>query len=131
MTFNVNGVCEISFDPNDRDFAERVFSTICELDKRHTRVMVSASAFDAEKNYDLFREESKEIMQRLCNLLGVDIYSLLFPDGNISCSTELIMMAGGTPVWFNILFGVVEMLDCPPSWYCQKVISKYLKKRGV
>lgn len=124
MIFNVNGKCQVSFDPDDTEFAEGVFTALVDLDKMHTRYRDEINRCDKAQVYDIAKRVDAEMRNCVDSAVKYPICAAIVED-----AARLMHLAGGNPIWFNIICGFVEKINAPTPWCCQEVVNKYLKRK--
>lgn len=123
-TFSVNDGAEISYNPTDTNFVERLYDTFLALGEK----------FEAEKdkkfldNKELFeyaRTQDKEACAAVDDLFGAGTSDALF------CGVSSYALADGLPLWTNFLLAVIDTI---PEELSNQVkvskprVEKYLKK---
>lgn len=124
-TFDVNGKCCISFDPDDGAFAQRIFDAFPELDRLFTGYKKQAGKLSKTQYYALSKETANTMCETINHAVGASICNEILDN-----TLMLLFPAAGTPIWYNILFGIAEKISVPRSRACQKVIRKYQKYRA-
>ena len=106
-TFKVNGGHEISFNPADVGFAEKLFDTFDRLAKRQDAGKLENQAYqnDGKKLFELARKRDEEMRQEIDDLFGEGTSAGVF--GNLSTYA----ISDGFPIWANFLFAVIDTMD--------------------
>lgn len=106
VTFNVNGVTQVSFNPTDSNFAERLYSAFEELDKKQEshRSQIEKMA-DKKEIFEFSRERDNEMRNIIDSVLGAPVSAALFGTMNVYA------LAGGLPVWANLMLAVMDKMD--------------------
>lgn len=106
-TFKVNGGHEISFNPADVGFAEKLFDTFERLAKRQDAGKLENQAYqnDGKKLFELARKRDEEMRQEIDTLFGEGTSAGVF--GNLSTYA----ISDGFPLWANFLFAVIDTMD--------------------
>lgn len=106
VTYSLGGKCEVSFNPADWAFAERLYNTVDEMgklqegyDKKYQEIQ------DPKEAFNIARQRDSEMGKVLDGLFGVPVCETLF--GNMS----LCAFADGFPVWLNLLLAVVDEVE--------------------
>lgn len=106
VTYSLGGRCEVSFNPTDSFFVERLYNAFEELGKKQESYK---KAVDGMKNsreiFDFARERDAEMRQILDTTLGAPVSDALFGDMNVYA------MANGLPVWSNLLLALMDEID--------------------
>ena len=124
-TYTVNGGCEISFDPADIGFVNRLFSLFDKMEKQHGE--------DPRNPEDVFAyaaKKDKEMRAEVDALFGEPVCDKIFG------STNVLSPSGGLPVVMNFLLALIDEVDAAseaetkPSARVDAYIQKYEKKYG-
>lgn len=94
MSYKLNGAVEVTFNPKDPAFAERLYSAIDELDR------LQAHHFDG--GVDHFLHTVRRMREILDSLFDVSICAPLFGDVRPGA------FAQGAPLWRNLLYAVIS-----------------------
>ena len=103
VTYELNGVCQVTFNPTDSGFVEKLLNTMDTLDIIQDEH--AAQAQDEGSSGELFRKarEHDQVMRdNLDKLFGVPVCEKLFGEMN------LYAMADGLPVWCNLVLAVMD-----------------------
>lgn len=105
VTFLINGVCEITFNPTDPRIVSKIYDVFNTLEKKQTeyKERISKMANKAEI-FDLSNELDKEMRSCIDNVFG-DVSDKLFGEMNVYSA------AGGLPVWCNFVLAIIDELD--------------------
>ena len=124
-TYTVNGGAEISFDPADVGFAERLHTLMGKLEKLNDRERpAEEDAFRAAK------EEDRRIRGEIDAAFGEPVCEKVFG------RTNVLSPAGGAPLYMNFLLAVIDEVDAAAaretktSPRLEKYLRKYEKKYG-
>lgn len=106
-TFKVNGGHEISFNPADVGFAEKLFNTFEKLAKRQDQGKLENQAYqnDSRKLFELAKKRDEEMRLEIDMLFGEGTSAGVF--GNMSTYA----ISDGFPLWANFLFAVIDTMD--------------------
>lgn len=126
VTYNLNGKCEVSFNPTDSNFAERLYSAFEELDKKQEGFKAEIEKNgDKREIFDFTRERDAEMRAIIDNLFEAPVSAALFGGMNVYA------LSNGLPVWCNLMLAVMDEIDTSFTRE-QKLtnprISKYTKK---
>ena len=127
VTYSLNGgKCQLSFNPTDSNFVEKLFNAFDTLDKKQ-----EAYKAEAEKNankreiVETARKMGEEMRDIIQEVFGFDVCGAVFGDMNVYA------LADGLPVWCNLMLSVMDEIDTTFARE-QKAqnprISKYTKK---
>lgn len=125
-TYTVNDGAEISFDPTDINFVNRLFDLVDKLEKRQKEE-------PARDTGDIFAAAARmdaEMRAEIDVVFGEPICEKVFG------STNVLSPAGGLPVCMNFLLAVIDEIDAASeqetkhSPRVDAYIQKYEKKYG-
>lgn len=106
VTFNVNDRAEVSFNPTDSNFVERLFSAFDGLDKRQDAYKEEVSRIaDKRKIFELTRRLDEEMREMIDGIFQQPVCESLFGSMNVYA------LADGLPVWCNFLLVVMDQID--------------------
>lgn len=106
VTYSLNGACEVRFNPTDTAFARRLFDAFDALEQRQEGYQQQAAALREPREIFAFaRERDQEMRQLLDGLLGAGTSDAIFGE------MDLYAMAGGLPVWCNLLLALMDEMD--------------------
>jgi len=106
VTYSLNGACEGRFNPTDTAFARRLFDAFDALEQRQEGYQQQAAALREPREIFAFaRERDQEMRQLLDGLLGAGTSDAIFGE------MDLYAMAGGLPVWCNLLLALMDEMD--------------------
>lgn len=105
-TFTVNGVCEVSFNPTDLAFSERLFGAFDSLEEmeRKYRDQVSKMA-DRKEIFRFAREIDQDMRAVIDRAFGKPVCEDLFG------ATNVYAMADGLSIWMNFFFAIMDEVD--------------------
>ena len=105
-TFKVNDTAEVSFNPTDLSFGERLFSTFDALDKKQASYRAEVSRLgDKRKVFDLARRMDQEMREMIDGIFQKPVCCDVFGDMNVYALSD------GLPVWANFLLAVMDLTD--------------------
>ena len=106
VTFLVNDKAEISFNPTDSNFVERLFHTFDDLDKRQDAYKEKVSKIgDKREIFEVARRLDQEMREMIDGIFRQPVCEDLFGDMNVYA------LADGLPVWCNFLLVVIDQID--------------------
>lgn len=106
VTYNLNGKCEISFNPCDAVFVERIHAAIEAIDKINNAYTKNAETMELNKEvFELSRKRDSEISKIIDDLFSAPVCESVF-DGMSICA-----YADGFPVWLNLLLAITDEID--------------------
>ena len=106
VTFSVNDKAEVSFNPTDSNFVERLFYTFEDLDKRQEahKEQVSKLA-DKREIFELSRRLDAEMREMIDGIFRKAVCEDIFGDINVYA------LADGLPLWCNFLLVLMDQID--------------------
>lgn len=106
VTFTVNDRAEVSFNPTDSNFVERLFNTFDGLDKRQDAYKEEVSRIaDKRKIFELTRRLDEEMRVMIDDIFQQPVCESIFGSMNVYA------LADGLPVWCNFLLVVMDQID--------------------
>lgn len=106
VTYSLNGKCEVSFNPTDSNFVERLYATFEELDRKQEQYKNDIEKMaDKRKVFDYARERDTDMRGMIDEVFGAPVSDALFGGMNVYA------MAGGLPVWCNLMLAVMDEID--------------------
>lgn len=106
VTFSVNGKAEVSFNPTDSGFVERLFLTFDDLDKKQESYKDEISKVgDKREIFEIARRRDKEMREMVDGIFASSVCDAVFGGMNVYA------LADGLPVWCNFLLAVMEEID--------------------
>lgn len=127
QTFSLNGKCEITYNPTDVFFLERIYAVFEELDAKQDEYRKQREALKSPAEVFAYaRQQDKQMREVLNELLGIDVCTPLFGYTNIYA-----MDGDGLPLWAAVLFAIFDTMDASIINEQKKTnprIEKYTKK---
>lgn len=126
VTYSLNGKCEVSFNPTDSNFVERLYNAFEDLDKKQDVYREKASnVTDGRSMFEFAHEMDAEMRKSIDNLFESSVCEPLFGGMNVYAS------ANGLPLWCNLLLSVMD--ECESAVSKEKNLSnpriaKYMEK---
>ena len=106
VTYNINGRCQVSFNPTDSNFVERLYLAFEDLDKKQESYKTQVEKLaDKREIFDFARERDAEMRKIIDGLFDAPVSDSLF--GGMS----VYAVASGLPVWCNLLLAVMDEID--------------------
>lgn len=119
---DINGKVTVSIDPDSQEFADRVFATLPAIDRQQASLLKNANKLPAQR-YRLFSDANIAIRRQIGDLFGVSVCAPLFGEDSIYARS------GGTPLWYNLLEGIIDQISIQPNRECKKIMKKYAAQR--
>ena len=102
VTYNLNGKCEVTFNPADSEFMECFYNAFDALGTIHDEYSKRISGDAPTDAFSLARERDGKMRQTIDDLFDVPVYAAAF--GTVSpCA-----FASGFPVWLNFMLSVAD-----------------------
>lgn len=126
VTYTLNGDTQVSFNPTDSAFVEKLFSAFDTLDKRQGAYKAEVEKMgDKREIFDIARKRDAEMREIIDGVFEAPVCKALFGGMNVYA------MADGLPAWANLMLAVMDEIDT--SFAKQKKltdprISKYLAR---
>lgn len=124
-TYTVNDGCEISFDPADIGFVNRLFDLMEKMEKQN-----NAEPQEVENVFEAFAEKDRDMRAEIDAVFGEPVCEKIFG------TTNIFSPAGGLPLCMNFLLAVIDEVDAAsetetkPSARVNAYMQKYEKKYG-
>lgn len=126
VTYSLNGKCDVTFNPTDSNFVERLYSAFEELDKKQEGYRATVEKMEDKRQiFDFARERDTEMRSIIDNVFNAPVSDALFGGMNVYA------IANGLPVWCNLMLAVIDEVDTAYARE-QKIsnprIAKYVAK---
>ena len=106
VSYSLNGKCEVSFNPTDSNFVERLYSAFEDLDKKQESYKNQIEKMeDKKKIFEFARERDAEMRGFIDSVFISAVSDALFGEMNVYA------IANGLPVWCNLMLAVMDELD--------------------
>lgn len=105
-TYSINGKCEVSFNPTDSAFVEKLFNAFDTLDKRQDAYRAEIEKIgDKREIFKIAQKRDEEMREIIDGTFGMPVCGKLFAGMNVYA------LAGGLPVWANLMLAVMDEVD--------------------
>lgn len=106
VTYTINGKCDVSFNPTDSNFVERLYSAFEELDRKQEgyKAQIERMA-DKKEIFGFARERDKEMRDIIDGVFEAPVSDAIFGGLNVYALAE------GVPVWCNLMLSVMDTID--------------------
>lgn len=129
VAYNLNGAAQVTFNPTDASFVERLFNTFDTLDKRQDAYKEEVEkASGSREIFDIAHKRDEEMRAMIDDALGQPVCDSIFGGMNVYA------MADGFPVWCNLMLAIIDEIDTTfaqeqkaTNPRLQKYLSKYHK----
>ena len=106
VTYSLNGKCDVSFNPTDSNFVERLFKTFDDLDKKQEAYKAEVDTIaDKKEIFEVARKRDAEMRDMVDEAMGAPVCDALFGDMNVYA------LADGLPVWANMMLAIMDEID--------------------
>ncbi len=130
VTYSLNGKCEVSFNPTDSNFVERLYSAFEELDKKQEGYKAQVEKMANKREiFDFARERDAEMRGIIDGVFDAPVSEAVFGGMNVYA------IASGLPVWCNLILAIMDEIDTTfakeqksTNPRLQKYLNKYQKK---
>lgn len=130
VTYSLNGNVQVSFNPTDTNFVERLFSTFDQLDRQQEEYKKEVNEeTDNKKVFEIARKRDAEMRGLIDSVFETSVCDPLFGSMNVYA------MADGLPVWCNLMLVILDIVQesfkeqqkaIDPR--VEKFVAKYKKK---
>lgn len=105
-TYKLNDSVEVSFNPTDAAFGEKLFNAFDTLDKRQEFYKAEVGKAEGKRElFDVVRKLDGEMREIINDVFEFDVCSGLFGELNVYALAE------GLPLWANLLFAIMDEMD--------------------
>lgn len=126
VTYSLNGKCEVTFNPTDSNFVERINSAFNDLDKKQDEYKSRIEKMEDNREiFEFARERDKEMREIIDGVFETPVCNALFGGMNVYA------VAGGLPVWCNLMLSIMDEIDTTLSVEQKEInprIAKYTQK---
>ncbi len=106
VTYDLNGAVQVTFNPTDSAFVERLFHTFDALDRKQDAYKAEVEkAAGSREIFDIARRRDEEMRVMIDEALGQPVCGALFGGMNVYA------MADGLPVWCNLMLALMDEID--------------------
>lgn len=130
VTFSINGKSEVTFNPTDSTFVERISQVFDKLDELQEKYVETVQKLDANNVFDYARESDTEMRGLIDTIFEHPICADVFGDMNVYA------YAGGLPAWANLMMAIIDTINNAfdseqklTSKRIEKYTAKYRKKK--
>lgn len=129
VTYSLNGKIEVSFNPTDSNFVERLYAAFEELDKKQEGYKAQVEKLaDKREIFDFARQRDAEMRGVIDGVFDTSVCDAVFGGMNV------YSLSGGLPVWCNLMLAVMDEIDTTFAREQKATnprIAKYTKKYHV
>ncbi len=105
-TYKLNDSVEVSFNPTDAAFGEKLFNAFDTLDKRQESYKTEVGKAEGKRElFDVVRKLDGEMREIINDVFEFDVCSGLFGELNVYALAE------GLPLWANLLLAIMDEMD--------------------
>lgn len=126
VTYSLNGKADVTFNPTDTAFVEKLYETFNALDEKQEAYKAEVENLkDQRQIFDIARTRDAEMREMIDGVFNTPVCEAVFGHMNVYA------LADGLPVWANLLFAIIDEIDTDFSRQ-QKLtntrITKYTQK---
>ena len=118
-------MCELSFNPSDPAFADKLYTAFDALKKKQDARDNNVGRMSGREMFDWMREMNAEMRETIDGVFDQPVCETLF--GNVSVYAS----ADGVPLWMNLMLAIMDELDDgikrEKAFHSEK-LAKYTKK---
>lgn len=105
-TYVINGVCQLTFNPTDSVFLEKLLDVFDQLDSKQETYRAEVEKRQGDRTlFEQARIMDGEMREIINTALGTDVCGPLFGEMNVYA------FADGLPLWANLMFGLLDEID--------------------
>lgn len=106
VSYNLNGAVQVTFNPTDFAFVERLFNTFDALDAKQEAYNAEVEkTADKRKIFEIARQRDTEMRAMIDDVLGQPVCDALFGGMNVYALSD------GLPVWCNLMLALMDEID--------------------
>lgn len=105
VSYDLNGKFELTFNPTDSAFVERLFNTFDALDKKQEEYRAEVEKADRREVFEIARKRDAEMRDMIDSALEAPVCAAVFSSMNVYA------LADGLPVWANLLLAIMDEID--------------------
>lgn len=105
VRYTINGAYELTFNPTDSVFVEKLYDTFEALDKHQEAHKAEIANAQKREIFDIARKRDAEMRERIDGILGAGCCEAVFGGMN------LYALGNGLPVWANLLLAVIDEVN--------------------
>ena len=102
-TFNINGVCEISFNPADLETLEKINSLFTTLEAENKKFLSKKKKANTKEIFAIARQMDQRARDGITDIFGVDVCTAVFGKMNVYATN-----GEGLPLWAGLLIGILD-----------------------
>lgn len=122
-TLKINEETEVSFNPSDINFFNRIYDAFDKSDKIYKACQQKISGLnDWKAIYKIMGEADTEIRGLIDDVFGVPLCVSAFGNMHITSRTE-----DGVPIWADLLMQIIDMCDVELDGMESKMTAKVKK----
>lgn len=105
VSYDLNGKFELTFNPTDSAFVERLFNTFDALDKKQEGYRAEVEKADRREVFEIARKRDAEMRDMIDSALEAPVCDAVFGSMNVYA------LADGLPAWSNLLLAIMDEID--------------------
>ena len=128
VTYKLNDVCEVSFNPTDANFIEGIYRTFADLDRKQKDYQAERESIgdDADKLFEFMNAKDAEMRSMIDSVFNVSVCDTVFNGVSV-----FALNRSGMPLWASLLFAIIDECDVEAkalSKQGSETVQKYIKK---
>lgn len=104
-TFKLNDVIEVTINPTDVNFIEKLYCVFDDLDKKKEDYESRIEKATGREKFVIARQLDQELREMTNSVFGCDVCTAIF--GNIN----VCALANGVPLWANLFFTFMDLVS--------------------
>ena len=105
VTYKVNGGAELTFNPSDIGFVEKLFNTFDKLAKRQDDAENENRHAEGAELFEIARRRNNEMRMEIDAIFEEPVCEKIFG------KTNVFAIADGMPLWCNFLMAIIDEID--------------------
>ncbi len=125
VTYKVNGSAELTFNPGDIGFVEKLFNTFDKLAKRQDNAEEENRHAEGAELFEIARKRNNEMRAEIDAIFEKPVCDSIFG------KTNVFAIADGMPLWCNFLLAIIDEIDTTTAGIQQKTnerVQRYTAK---
>jgi len=123
--YKLNDKCSVFFNPADPAFADKLYTAFDALKEKQNSRAADIEALSTRETFDYLKQLDAQMRETIDGVFGKPVCEPLFG------SMSVYALAGGTPVWMNLMLAIIDELDegvkREKAFHSEK-LAKYTKK---
>lgn len=120
-TFKLNGTVEVTINPTDINFIEKLYCVFEDLDRKKEEYEAKMEKANGREKFAIARQLDKELRDMSNSVFGCDVCTAIFGDVNV-CA-----LSNGVPLWANLFFAFMDIVSENTTEEIKKTSSRVAK----